>query len=73
MFKKALLFDSWLFPLREEAEKLAKSNITDNNVFFVNWYVHLLTLEFRIDALCAYSFRFQIRPCAGFIRDIFTT
>ena len=40
MFKKALLFDSWLFPLREEAEKLAKQNQSDasnKDVYFVNW------------------------------------
>ena len=40
MFKKALLFDSWLFPLREEAEKLAKHNQSDasnKDVYFVNW------------------------------------
>ena len=40
MFKKALLFDSWLFPLREEAEKLAKHNQFDasnKDVYFVNW------------------------------------
>ena len=40
MFKKALLFDSWLFPIREEAEKLAQtdhSDVGDNNVYFVNW------------------------------------
>jgi len=39
MFKKALLFDSWLYPIRQEAEKLAQmdhADVGDNNVYFVN-------------------------------------
>ena len=38
MFKKALLFDSWMFPIRQEAEALAaaskKNPVPD--VYFVN-------------------------------------
>ena len=38
MFKKALLFDSWMFPIRQEAEALAAASKTNPvpDVYFVN-------------------------------------
>ena len=36
MFKKAILFDSWMFPIREEAEILASKRDIKSELLFIN-------------------------------------
>ena len=36
MFKKAILFDSWMFPIREEAENLASKRDIKSELLFIN-------------------------------------
>ena len=36
MFHKAVLYDSWLYPIREDAESMSSTAGVNSNVLFVN-------------------------------------